>query len=210
MPALEALVSRFARAHTQPLGLSVDSVHCHANWGQSLGGISFPLLADFHPKGAVAASYGLYLEDKGITDRATVIIDAGGVVRHASSVTPAGSRDMAELLALCEAVDRGYSAELPAPAAPPGVEKGTLYVKNACGFSRAVLLARDNLHLQEAIAVKNVSEDASALGELERLGEKKQAPALRLDGEREVLFESAAIIQRLSLGATGLGGAPEK
>ncbi len=102
MPALEALVARLTAAHTQPLGISVDSVHCHANWAQSLGGISFPLLADFHPKGKVAESFGVYLADKGNTDRATVIVDAAGIVRHASSA--AGARDMAELAALCERI----------------------------------------------------------------------------------------------------------
>ena len=35
-------------------GVSIDSVHSHANWGRELGGVSFPLLSDFEPKGAVA------------------------------------------------------------------------------------------------------------------------------------------------------------
>jgi hypothetical protein len=166
----------------------VDSVHCHANWAAGLGGISFPLLADFHPKGKVASAYGLYLEDRGITDRATVIIDAGGVVRHASSVTPAGSRDIAELAALCEQVDRDYVGTLPASVPPPGIPSGTLYVKSNCGFSQ--------------LLVKNVSEDASALRALENLTGKPQAPALELGGE--VLLESTDIIRRLVTGATGL------
>ena len=68
MPALDALLDRFIGANTLPIGVSVDSVHCHANWGQSLGGVSFPLAADFHPKGAVADSFGLYLDKAGITD----------------------------------------------------------------------------------------------------------------------------------------------
>ena len=66
-----------------------------------MGGVSLPLLADFHPKGAVAQAYGLYLPEKGITDRATVIIDADGTIRHISSVTPAGQRDMQALLGEC-------------------------------------------------------------------------------------------------------------
>ena len=85
---MEQLLPRFRAAHTQVLGISVDSVYCHANWARDLGGISFPLLADFEPKGAVGARYGLYLDGPGIDDRATVIVDATGVVRHASSVTP--------------------------------------------------------------------------------------------------------------------------
>jgi alkyl hydroperoxide reductase subunit AhpC len=94
---VEQLLPRFRSAHTQVLGVSVDSIFCHSNWAASMGGISFPLLADFHPKGKMATDYGLYLSDNGITDRATVVIDASGVVRHASSVTPAGQRNIEEL-----------------------------------------------------------------------------------------------------------------
>ncbi|MBW2578727.1 MAG: redoxin domain-containing protein, partial [Deltaproteobacteria bacterium] len=102
MPALDALQGRFEAAHTQVVGISIDSVYCHANWADSLGGISVPLLADFHPKGAVAEAFGLYLADNGITDRATVIIDADGVVQHISAVGPGGSRDIDELAGLAE------------------------------------------------------------------------------------------------------------
>ena len=55
----------------------------------------------------MAKKYGVYLEDKGITDRATVIVDKQGVVRHSASVTPAGQRNPIELLAECQKIDRG-------------------------------------------------------------------------------------------------------
>ena len=65
---MEAMLDRFRAAHTQVLGVSVDSVYSHAAWAASLGGVSFPLLADFHPKGALASELGLYLDGAGITD----------------------------------------------------------------------------------------------------------------------------------------------
>ncbi len=86
------------------LGVSIDSIYCHKNWGNSLGGVTFPLLADFHPKGAMAQEYGAYLAEKGITDRATVIVDKNGVVRYAVSVTPAGQRNPKDLLAECQKI----------------------------------------------------------------------------------------------------------
>ncbi len=89
------------------LGVSIDSKHCHDNWASSLGGVSYPLLADFHPKGAVARAYGLYLEEKGFTDRATVIIDKSGVVRYVESVTPSGIRKAEDLLSECQKVNAG-------------------------------------------------------------------------------------------------------
>jgi glutaredoxin len=182
--------------------VSVDSVHCHANWAASLGGVSFPLLADFHPKGAMATAYGLYLDHRGTSDRATVIIDADGIVRHASSVTPSGSRDIAELAALCEQVDREYAGSLPAAITAPGVSSATLYVKSNCGFSRSALLARTNLHLEQQVQVKNVSEDAAALAELEKLTGSRQAPALELEGE--LVVESQDIVRRLVSAASSL------
>jgi len=107
VPGLEALKSEFQACNTQVLGVSIDSRFSHDNWAKSLGGVSFPLLQDFHPKGDVAKKYGAYLEDKGITDRATVIIDKQGVVRYSVAVTPAGERNPKELLAECQKVDKG-------------------------------------------------------------------------------------------------------
>jgi hypothetical protein len=200
VPAVEALLPRFRAAHTQVLGVSVDSVFCHANWARDLGGVSFPLLADFEPKGAVADKYGLYLSEPGIDDRATVIVDSAGIVRHASSVTPSGKRDIAELAALCEGVDREHGGGLSDFPAPEGLRgDARLFVKSSCGFSRSVLIARDNLHLQEALPVKNVSDDASARETLVKLAGKDQAPALLL-GDK-VMHEAADIIAHL-VGAT--------
>ena len=58
----------------------MDSKFCHKAWAKGFDGIKFPLLADFHPKGAVAKQYGLWLEDAGISDRATVLIGKDGTV----------------------------------------------------------------------------------------------------------------------------------
>jgi len=79
--------------------VSVDSKFCHKAWAETFGGIDFPLLADFHPKGAMARTYGAWLEDKGITDRATVLVSKNGKVLWSESVTPAGARQPGQLLA---------------------------------------------------------------------------------------------------------------
>lgn len=196
VPSVEANLDRFRAAHTQVLGVSVDSVYSHANWAKDLGGVSFPLLADFHPKGAVAKSLGVYLDAAGITDRATVIIDSGGIVRHVSSVTPAGKRDIAALAALCEEVDQARTSPVEDFASPPGVPAGaTLYIKSACGFSRATMLAMDNLRLSGKVAVRNITEDASAKELLVKLAGKETAPCL-IVGETP-MHESKDIIKRL-------------
>ncbi len=107
MPGIQSILDEFKAVDTQVLGVSIDSHYSHENWANSLGGVSFPLLADFHPKGAMAEKYGVYLSDKGITDRATVIIDKQGVVRYAVSVTPSGERNPKDLLAECQKVNKG-------------------------------------------------------------------------------------------------------
>lgn len=66
----------------QILGISVDSVWCHQAFAKQMA-IGYPLLADFHPKGDVASKYDLYNADKGITKRATVIVDKNGKVAWA-------------------------------------------------------------------------------------------------------------------------------
>ena len=196
MPETEALLSRFGAANTQVLGISIDSVFCHANWAVSIGGVSFPLLADFHPKGAVASSYGLFLDGAGITDRATVIIDAGGTVRHISSVTPGGRRNIEELAALCEKVDAEYKGSkqaVPAAGSFPGGT--TLFVKSSCGHSLKAKNARANLHLEGAIALRNVSDDAAAKADLVKAGGKDQAPCLIVDGKP--MYEADDIVKAM-------------
>jgi mycoredoxin-dependent peroxiredoxin len=61
------------------LGLSVDSVWAHKAFAEKMG-IHYPLLADFHPRGAVADKFGVYLADKGITGRAIAIINKAGKI----------------------------------------------------------------------------------------------------------------------------------
>ena len=201
---MEALLDRFLAANTQVLGVSVDSIYCHLNWARGLGGVSFPLLADFHPRGAVAASYGLYLEDGGITDRATVIIDADGIVQHASSVSPSGKRDIGELAALCEQVNERHQNTLKSFPEPPGLEPNTvLYIRSNCMFSTNAIGAMANLHI-DSIPVRNVSEDATALADLENVAGKGQAPCLVI-GDR-AMHEAADITRYFADRVTDIGG----
>lgn len=179
---MEASLDRFRTVNTQVLGVSVDSIYCHANWAMSLGGISYPLLADFHPKGAMASSYGLYLEQKGTTDRATVIIDADGIVRHASSVTPEGKRDIDELVTLCRQINDAHENTLETFPDPPGLESDTtLFIRSNCMFSTNTLAALGNLHI-DSIPVRNVSENEAAFYDLVAITGKSEAPCLVVGG----------------------------
>ena len=85
------------------MGVSIDSKHSHKKWAESLGGVSFPLLQDFHPKGSVSTSYGTYLENKGFAARSTVIVDKQGLIR--CSIMADGERTISELLVECKKVN---------------------------------------------------------------------------------------------------------
>lgn len=82
MPAYEADLERFEGYDAQVLGISVDSVPCNTAWAKSLGGLSYDLLSDFHPKGAVAKSFGAYRESDGINERALFIVDKEGKIAY--------------------------------------------------------------------------------------------------------------------------------
>ena len=72
-------MKQFEQLDAAVLGLSVDSVWSHKAFAEKMN-IKYSLLADFHPRGAVASQYGMYIADKGITGRAIAIINKAGNV----------------------------------------------------------------------------------------------------------------------------------
>ena len=81
MPGYSKERQSFEGVSTQVLGLSVDSVPTHKAWADHLGGVEYPLLADFWPHGEVAKKYGI-LRPEGYSERATIVIDKKGIVRN--------------------------------------------------------------------------------------------------------------------------------
>jgi len=79
LTAYREIAPQLEDAGVELVGVSVDSAFAHAAFREKLG-IETVLLADFEPKGAVASSYGAYIEGAGIASRALVLIDADGVV----------------------------------------------------------------------------------------------------------------------------------
>jgi peroxiredoxin len=62
------------------VGISVDSTYCHRAFREHLN-LTMPLLADFHPKGAMSRDYGAYQDDFGTDNRSLVLVGEDGVVR---------------------------------------------------------------------------------------------------------------------------------
>ena len=68
------------------MGISMDSLYSHGAWA-AVRGITFPLLADFHPKGEVSKLYKVMRQTEGFSERALYIIDRQGIIRY-SHVSP--------------------------------------------------------------------------------------------------------------------------
>ena len=69
----------FERANAQLICISVDSLYSHGAWA-AVRGLTFPLLADFHPKGDVTRLYGIMRDSDGFSERALYIIDVNGFI----------------------------------------------------------------------------------------------------------------------------------
>lgn len=82
MKAYETERDWFTEHDTHILGVSVDAVPAKIEWAKSLGGISYDLLSDFYPHGAVAEAFGVAREG-GISERAIFVVDKAGTIAFA-------------------------------------------------------------------------------------------------------------------------------
>lgn len=53
-----------------------------------MGGLPYPELSDWHPKGQVCQAYGLWNEERGTPVRAVLIIDKNGLIRFRQTYEP--------------------------------------------------------------------------------------------------------------------------
>ena len=81
------------------MGISCDHLAAHRAWTTAMGGLPYPELSDWHPKGKVTGEYGLWNEERGAGTRAVIIVDKGGVVRYRQTYVPGTLPDPAEIVA---------------------------------------------------------------------------------------------------------------
>jgi peroxiredoxin len=82
------ILPEFEKHDAELLGISVDNVWCHLAFAEE-NNLHFPLLSDFHPKGAVSQLYNSYREQDGESERALYVIDKDGVIAW-SFISPIG------------------------------------------------------------------------------------------------------------------------
>ncbi|XP_060086018.1 peroxiredoxin-like [Ylistrum balloti] len=79
-------IQRFRDLNTEVIGVSTDSHFSHFAWINTprkqggLGGLNYPLLADFNKE--ISRDYGVLLEDDGMALRGLFLIDPEGIVRQ--------------------------------------------------------------------------------------------------------------------------------
>ena len=87
--------ARFESNDVELLAISVDSKYVQKVFAESEG-YKFSVLADFWPHGQVAKDYGVFLEEHGISNRATFVIDTEGVLVAKFVTAPGQARSLDE------------------------------------------------------------------------------------------------------------------
>lgn len=81
LPEYSGRQDDFTEAGAVVLGVNRDSTHTHKAWAAEYG-IEVPLLADMTL--TVARSYGVAIDERGVSQRAVFVVDKEGVVRFES------------------------------------------------------------------------------------------------------------------------------
>ena len=80
------------------LGISCDTIPAHRAWTTALGGLPYPELSDFHPKGKASQAYDLYNEERGASQRAVIVVDKEGIIRFRETYQPGVLPNPADIL----------------------------------------------------------------------------------------------------------------
>jgi len=73
------IMPEFKKFNAEILGISVDSIWSHIAFAKDRK-LTFPLLADFEPKGRVSQDYGIYNDGVGESGRALFVVDDQGII----------------------------------------------------------------------------------------------------------------------------------
>lgn len=101
MQTYEREQPRFRALGAVVLSISNDANPSKKAWAEALGGISYEMLSDYFPHGAVASAYGV-LRDDGLADRALIVVDRDGIVRWTKRYEIPDQPDVEELVSVLE------------------------------------------------------------------------------------------------------------
>jgi peroxiredoxin len=87
--------AKFEKEDVELLAISVDSKFVQKQFAEHEG-YKFSVLADFWPHGAVAQAYGVFIEEAGIANRATFVINKDGELVAKFVTAPGQARSLDE------------------------------------------------------------------------------------------------------------------
>ena len=71
-----------------------------------MGGLPYPELSDFHPKGKISTAYDLWNEERGASNRAVIIVDKEGVVRFRETYQPGVLPDPSTIIEVVQGLNK--------------------------------------------------------------------------------------------------------
>ena len=205
MPSYELDLHKFEGYNTQVLGISVDHIPCLKAWAESLGGISYPLLSDFWPHGAVAERYGVLREKDGKSERALFVVDREGIVQYVDIHDIDEQPDNEELFRFLRQLEPDAvipeKQEEPEPVAeqkPAGLKSVMLYCRPGCIDCRLArrFLDRNNVPYTEV----NVRATPAAEAQVrEWTGGPLVSPVFDIGGTIIIDFKRSELVRVLGL-----------
>jgi len=205
MPSYELEMYKFEGYNTQVLGISIDHIPALKAWAESLGGISYPLLSDFWPHGAVAKMYGAFREEEGRSERALFVVDKEGFVRYVDIHDIDDLPDNEEIYRVLRVLEpnavipeKPPEAKPAAEEKPAGVQSVTMYCRPGCIDCRLArrFLDRYNVPYTEV----NVRQTPSAEIQVrEWTGGPLISPVFDIDGTIVIDFKRSELIKALGL-----------
>ncbi len=113
----------FKELDAEVLSVSTDTVYVHKAWhdiSPAIRKVRFPMVAD--PSGILCRAFGTYIEDEGVSLRATFIIDPDGVLKAMEIHDNSIGRSAKEILRKLKAAK--YVREHPGEVCPASWEPG--------------------------------------------------------------------------------------
>lgn len=114
---------QFRNENAEIVSVSTDTAYVHLAWhndSPAIGKVKYPMMAD--PTGKICRTFGTYIEDEGLSQRATLIIDPDGILKAMDIHDNSIGRTAKEILRKLQAAS--YVRENPGMVCPANWQKG--------------------------------------------------------------------------------------
>jgi peroxiredoxin (alkyl hydroperoxide reductase subunit C) len=122
------LYDEFKKNDAEVMSISTDTAFVHKAWhdaSPAIKKVKYPMLAD--PSGKLCRTFGTYIEDEGLSLRATFIIDPDGILKAVEIHDNSIGRNTAEILRKLQAAK--YVRENPDSVCPAKWKPGEKALK---------------------------------------------------------------------------------